>query len=488
MTIQAIQAIQANQENNEFPQTPLVEIEQTFTAQRLAFAANKYPDIPSRIAQLKQLKLVLLAEQQALITTLSADFGHRSHDETRISELLTLVEAINSSTKQIKSWSKASRRKVAVIFQPASNKVIYQPLGVVGIMVPWNYPLYLSLSPLITAIAAGNRVMIKLSEFTPRFNQCLTEVLSKVFVQDQVAVITGETQVSTVFSQLNFDHLFFTGSTNVGRLVMAAAAKNLTPVTLELGGKSPVIITDNVDMDLAAERICFGKSLNAGQTCVAPDYVLCPEHRKDEFISAYIKAFSRMYPSVKDNPDYSNIINDSQYQRLQSLLDDAIRSGAKLTYVNPANEVFDNSRKMPPVIIENCQSNARVIAEEIFGPILPLVTYKSLEQAVDYINERPRPLALYLFSFNKAEQELVSYQTHSGGICINNTIIHLAQGELPFGGVGDSGMGHYHGLEGFQTFSQAKSIHKVGKLSSGKFIFPPYGKWMHRLFYKLFIR
>jgi|TARA_B110000902_G_scaffold267256_1_gene359580 coniferyl-aldehyde dehydrogenase len=471
-----------------FPETPIAEIQKIFEAQRIAFTANKYPDISSRIELLKRLKGEILQDQEALTNALSADFGHRSHDETRIYEILTVVKSVNSSIKNIKQWSKESRRKVDVIFQPASNKVIYQPLGIIGVMVPWNYPLFLSLSPLISAITAGNRVMVKLSEFTPQFNQCLTEVLSRVFQQDQVAVVTGETEVSTAFSSLNFDHLFFTGSTNVGKLVMAAAAKNLTPVTLELGGKSPVIITDNVDMELAAERICFGKSLNAGQTCVAPDYVLCPEHRKDEFIDAFSKAFTRMYPQVKDNPDYSNIINDSQYQRLQALLDDAIENGAKLTYLNPGDETFDNTRKMPPVIIENCQSNTLVLTEEIFGPILPLVTYKKLEQAIEYINERPRPLALYLFSFKKSEQELISYQSHSGGVCINNTIVHLAQGDLPFGGIGDSGMGHYHGFEGFQTFSKAKSIHKVGKLASGKILLPPYNKVIHRLFYKLFIR
>lgn len=480
-----------NQTKELFQETSLSEMNNIFESQQIAFKADKCSSISFRIEVLKKLKKEILQNQQALIEALSTDFGHRSADETRISELLTVVESIKSSIKIINAWSKPSHRKVSMIFQPASNKVIYQPLGVVGIMVPWNYPLFLSLSPLISAISAGNRAMIKLSEFTPRFNQCLSQVLSKVFKQNEVAIITGEAEISSAFSSLNFDHLFFTGSTNVGRLVMAAAAKNLTPVTLELGGKSPVIITDNVDIDLAAERICFGKSLNAGQTCVAPDYVLCPEHRKDEFINAFIKAFARMYPSVKDNPDYSNIINDAQYQRLQTLLSNAKANGAELTYLNPADETFDtsdNCRKMPPVIIENCQSNARALTEEIFGPILPIVTYKKLEDAIEYINERPRPLALYLFSFKKSEQKLVSHQTHSGGMCINNTVVHLAQGDLPFGGVGDSGMGHYHGLEGFQTFSKAKPIHKVGRFASGKLILPPYGTFIHRCFYKLFIR
>lgn len=478
-----------NIENSHFEEyTSIEQLQETFAAQRAAFNHNKYPKIPERIAQLKQLKAAVMRNQEALISAISHDFGHRCADETRISELLTFVEAIDTSIKQIKCWTKPSTRKVAIIFQPASNKVLYQPLGVVGIMVPWNYPLILSLGPLVTALTAGNRVMLKLSEYTPHFNQCVSKILGEIFKSDQVAVSTGVADVSTAFSQLPFNHLFFTGSTGVGKLVMKAAAANLTPVTLELGGKSPAIVTDNVSMDLAAERICFGKSLNAGQICVAPDYILCPEHKKHEFIEAYKNAFARMYPSIKDNPDYSSIINDMQYQRLQKLIEEAKLAGAQCTQINPANESFEYSRKMPPTIIENARGDLGVLTEEIFGPILPIVTYKKLEQAIDYINDRPRPLALYLFSLDKAEQEQVSYQTHSGGICINNTITHLAQGDLPFGGVGDSGMGHYHGFEGFQTFSKAKAIHQIGKLNGGKLLYPPYGKSIHQLFYKLFVR
>ncbi|RHW74653.1 coniferyl aldehyde dehydrogenase [Colwellia sp. RSH04] len=469
------------------PYTSVAELQAIFASQRSAYNNNKYPAVSERITQLQHLKATVMSNQEALIAAISKDFGHRCADETRISELLTFIESVDSSIKHIKRWTKPSVRKVAIIFQPASNKVLYQPLGVVGIMVPWNYPLILSLSPLVTALTAGNRVMLKLSEYTPHFNQCLKKLLSEVFTTEQVAVTTGESDVSTAFSQLPFNHLFFTGSTGVGKLVMKAAAANLTPVTLELGGKSPVIITENIDIDLAAERICFGKSLNAGQTCVAPDYILCPEQKKHEFIEAYKNAFARMYPTIKDNPDYSSIINEGQFQRLKKLIQEAEASGALCTSINPANECFENTRKIPPIIIENASDESGVLTQELFGPLLPIVTYKTLTQAIDYINERPRPLALYLFSLNSAEQQQVSYQTHSGGLCINNTITHLAQGDLPFGGIGDSGMGHYHGFEGFQTFSKAKAVHKIGKLNGGKLLYPPYGKSIHRLFYKLFV-
>ncbi|TPH18121.1 coniferyl aldehyde dehydrogenase [Litorilituus lipolyticus] len=478
-----------NIENSHIEEyTSIEQLQDIFASQRAAFNNNIYPKITERIAQLKQLKAAVMNNQEALISAISSDFGHRCADETRISELLTFVEAIDTSIKHIHRWTKPSTRKVSIIFQPASNQVLYQPLGVVGIMVPWNYPLILSLGPLVTALTAGNRVMLKLSEYTPHFNECLTTLLATVFKTDQVAVTTGVADVSTAFSQLPFNHLFFTGSTGVGKLVMKAAAENLTPVTLELGGKSPAIITDNVDMDLAAERICFGKSLNAGQICVAPDYILCPEHKKHEFIEAYKNAFARMYPSIKDNPDYSTIINEAQYLRLQKLIEEAELAGARCTQINPANESFENTRKMPPTIVENASADLGVLTEELFGPILPIVTYNKLEQAIDYVNDRARPLALYLFSLDKGEQAQVSYQTHSGGICINNTITHLAQGDLPFGGVGDSGMGHYHGFEGFQTFSKAKAVHKIGKLNGGKLLYPPYGKSIHQLFYKLFVR
>ena len=458
------------------------------SAQKKAFAKCSYPKVSLRIVQLKKLKQTVVEKQLNIIEALSADFGHRSHDETRIAELVTFIEGIKSTIQHVEQWAKQNKRKVSMLFKPASNQIIYQPLGVVGIVVPWNYPLFLSLGPLIGALAAGNRVMIKLSEFTPHFNQCLKELLAEVFDENQVAVITGERAISSEFSSLSFDHMFFTGSTAIGRLVMTAAAKNLTPVTLELGGKSPVIISEDVDIKMAAERICFGKSLNAGQTCVAPDYVLCPRNKKEKFFEAYAEAFCRMYPDFRETLDYTSIINEQQYQRLQDLIKDAETKGAKLIKVTSASPSTTEPRKMAPILVDNIQDNMRIMQEELFGPILPVVVYDEIEEAIEYINERPRPLALYIFSFNKKEQKKILYNTHSGGVCINNTMTHLAQEDLPFGGVGSSGMGHYHGLEGFLTFSKAKSVHKVGRVASSKFLYPPYGKLIHRILYRLIIR
>lgn len=466
----------------------LTHMRQLLAIQQQGFRSCPYPDLASRRRDLHKLKSLLVTHQDELAAAISQDFGSRSIDETRLAEILTSVEGINTAAKQLKTWMTPSKRRVGLLFAPASNQVIYQPLGVIGIVVPWNYPLYLTLGPLTTALAAGNRAMIKLSEYTPAFNACLTPLIETAFPNDQVAVISGDAQIAANFTSLPFDHLLFTGATSIGRHVMRAAAENLTPVTLELGGKSPVIIDSHADIDTAAERICFGKSLNGGQTCVAPDYVLCPEDKQQAFIDAYRRAFSRMYPTVRDNSDYSAIINDRQHQRLQALIEDARQQGATLTTINPATESFDQTRKMPPVLVEHATDQMMIMQEEIFGPLLPIVPYQQLSDAIDYINDRPRPLALYLFSDDRASQQQILHQTHSGGVTINNTLTHLAQDDMPFGGIGDSGMGHYHGYEGFLNFSKAKSVHKIGRFNSGKLAYPPYNRLIHKLIYKLFIK
>jgi coniferyl-aldehyde dehydrogenase len=471
-----------------FTNTDFDVMQTTFAQQKAAFAARPYPSVAERIHSLQKLKAAILSNQDALAAAINADFSCRSTDETRLAEVMTTVEGINTSIKKIKKWMKPSKRHVGVLFAPASNKVVFQPLGVVGIIVPWNYPLFLSLGPLVTALTAGNRAMIKVSEFTPNFNKALITLLNDIFDQSEVSVIEGEADISASFSKLAFDHLLFTGSTAVGKHIMRAAAENLTPVTLELGGKSPAIIAPTANMKDAAERICFGKSLNAGQTCVAPDYVLVPKGREEEFKTAYQVAFASMYPTIKDNDDYSAIINERQHQRLQAVLKSAAEAGATLTQVNPASEDFSGTRKMPLSIVENAPDDSVVMQDEIFGPILPLVSYQGLDKAIAYVQERPRPLALYLFSYDKAEQEKVLLGTHSGGVTINNSLVHLAQEDMPFGGVGPSGMGHYHGYEGFLTLSKAKAVHRIGKFNSGKFAYPPYNTPIHKLIYKLFIR
>ncbi|EAQ66797.1 Aldehyde dehydrogenase [Marinomonas sp. MED121] len=467
------------------PGTPIRKL---LDAQKLAYAKHPMPSYQERIHKLKALKSALLTFQEPLIQAINQDFSCRSRDETLLAELMPTIESINYAIKHVKKWMKPSKRKVGLLFMPAKNQLHYQPLGVVGIIVPWNYPIFLALGPLIGALSAGNRAMIKMSEFTPHLNKVLIELLDSIYKQDTVAVIEGDAATAIAFTEQAFDHLLFTGSTSVGRHVMMAAAKNLTPVTLELGGKSPAIISPDSPMQEACERLCFGKSLNAGQTCVAPDYILVPKEREQAFIDTYKAVFGKMYPSLKDNDDYSAIINQAQYQRLARWLDEAKNKGAICHEINPAEEDLSQGRKMAPVLVQKTESDMTIVLDEIFGPILPIITYTSLDEALDYVKQRPRPLALYYFGHNKAEQQKVLTQSHAGGVCINDTLVHLAQDDMPFGGVGDSGMGQYHGHEGFLTFSKAKSVHIKGHFNSAKFAYAPYKSPMHKLIYRFFIR
>ena len=462
------------------------DLEATFAAQRKAFTGNPMPPAAQRRQWLKSLREALLANQQQLIEAIDTDFSGRSADETLLAELLPSVQGIRHAERHLRRWMRPARRAVGLAFQPASARVLYQPLGVVGIIVPWNYPLFLAIGPLTCALAAGNRVMLKLSEATPASAQALKTLLERVFPEDLVSVVLGEVAVGQAFARLPFDHLLFTGATSVGRQVMLAAAQNLTPVTLELGGKSPAIVSASVPLDAAAERIAFGKTLNAGQTCVAPDYVLVPRERLEAFSDAYSDAVHRFYPRIADNPDYSAIINPRQLQRLQQLLDDARAKGARVVDLYPDEP--RQGRRLPPHLLLQVSDDMHVMQDEIFGPLLPLVPYDSLDDALAYINQRPRPLALYYFGYARAEQEHVLQHSHSGGVCLNDTLLHVAQDDLPFGGIGPSGMGHYHGHEGFLTFSKAKAVLAKQRLNAARLIYPPYGKALQRLVYKLFIR
>ncbi|RZI83886.1 MAG: aldehyde dehydrogenase family protein, partial [Pseudomonas sp.] len=358
--------------------------------------------------------------------------------------------------------------------------------GVIGIIVPWNYPLFLAIGPLTGALAAGNRVMLKLSEATPTSGIALQALLARVFPEDLVSVVLGEVEVGQAFARLPFDHLLFTGATSIGRRVMLAAANNLTPVTLELGGKSPVIVSSSAALASAAERIAFGKLLNAGQTCVAPDYVLVPRDRVGAFADAYRQAVRRLYPSIAGNRDYSAIINPQQLQRLVHLLADASDKGAQVLDLYPHES--REGRRLPPHLLLDVSDDMQIMQDEIFGPLLPLVPYDKLDDALAYINQRPRPLALYYFGQDRAQQRLVLQHSHSGGVCINDTLLHVAQDDLPFGGVGPSGMGRYHGHDGFLTFSNARAVLSKQRLNLARLIYPPYGKALQRLVYKLFIR
>ncbi|MFR0689350.1 coniferyl aldehyde dehydrogenase [Enterobacterales bacterium AE_CKDN230030158-1A_HGKHYDSX7] len=465
-------------------QQQISQLETLLERQRQAYRANPMPDAGQRIQWLKSLANLLVTEQKAIIDAINRDFSNRSADETLLAEVMPSLHGVHYAAKRVKKWMKPSRRSVGMQFMPASAKVIYQPLGVVGVIVPWNYPLFLAIGPLTGALAAGNRVMIKMSESTPESARVLKELLGKVFPEDLVAVVQGEVDVGVAFSKLPFDHLLFTGATSVGKHVMRAAAENLTPVTLELGGKSPAIVSASVPMKDAAERIAFGKSLNAGQTCVAPDYVLVPQNRVDEFVESYRQVVQGFFPKLENNPDYTAIINERQLSRLNGYLADAQARGATVVPLFPQAQ----GRRLPQALVLNVTDEMKIMQEEIFGPLLPVIPYQNLDQALSYINERDRPLALYYFGYDKREQDHVLAQTHSGGVCLNDTLLHVAQDDMPFGGVGPSGMGHYHGHEGFLTFSKAKGVFSKPRFNAARVIYPPYGKSLQKLVYKLFIR
>lgn len=453
-------------------------------AQRAAYRASPMPSADQRRAWLKALRQVILDEKQTLAEAVSSDFGNRARSETLLAEIMPSLHGIDYAGKRLGKWMKPSRRRVGLAFQPASARVLYQPLGVVGIIVPWNYPLHLAFGPLIGALAAGNRVMIKMSESTPATSQLVKDLLARIFPDDLVAVVLGEAEVGQAFSRLPFDHLLFTGATRIGKEVMHAAADNLVPVTLELGGKSPAIVSADVPLADAAERIAFGKTLNAGQTCVAPDYVLVPQDRVEGFVAAYRAAVQRFYPRLEGNPDYTAIINERQLSRLRGYIADAEGKGAQLIPLFPA----DQGRRLAHSLVLNVADEMKLMQEEIFGPLLPVVPYRRLDDALAYVNDRPRPLALYYFGYDKGEQRRVLHETHSGGVCLNDTLLHVAQDDMPFGGIGASGMGHYHGHEGFLTFSKAKGVLIKSRFNAARLIYPPYGTAIQRLIQQLFIR
>lgn len=463
--------------------------------QKQAYAAHPMPTAQERLNTLDVLRKMLVCEKNNLAKAIASDYGYRSKDEIFLAELIPSLQGIDYAMRSLKKWMRPSHRKVGLMYLPSQAQVVYQPLGVVGIVVPWNYPLFLSIGPLIGALAAGNSIMLKMSEYAPATATLLQMLLAQIYQQEQVAVITGDASVAAEFSQLPFDHLLFTGSQPIGKEVMQAASANLTPVTLELGGKSPALVTDNFPLKEAARRIAFGKAMNSGQTCVAPDYVLLPQHLLDDFIQAYSQAMAQFFPDNRPNPDFTRIINNRQYERLQNYLEDAQGKGATIiplfkTKDDPQNEA--KQRRMPHHLLYNVSDEMLIMQEEIFGPLLPLVPYQTLEDALGYINAHPRPLALYYFDLDKKRQQYAMTHTHSGGMCINDTLLHVAQEGLPFGGIGASGMGQYHGYEGFLTFSKAKGVYRKNCFNPAQIAYPPYDstpenkwrKWFYRFFLK----
>jgi coniferyl-aldehyde dehydrogenase len=446
--------------------------------QKQAYLSDMSPELAVRLDRLARLEAMIIDHQDAFCEAISMDFGRRDPIVSAITEVMTVRAAIRHARRHLKGWMKPRRVAVGWAFQPGKARILRQPLGVIGIVAPWNYPLQLLLSPLAGALAAGNRAMLKPSELTPAFSEILKAAVAKHFPPEEVAVVTGGPEVASAFSALPFDHLVFTGSTTIGRKVAEAAGRNLTPVTLELGGKSPTIVDESAEIATAAKRIAWGKLLNSGQTCVAPDYVLVHRSQETAFLTAFREAVKRQYKSFADNPDYTSIIAERHYARLGRLVEDARSKGAEIVALG---ENVDERRIFAPVLVLKPTADMLVMQEEIFGPILPIIPFDKVDEAIGHVNAHDRPLALYWFGIDQETQTRVLSRTISGGVTINDTILHLAQDGLPFGGVGPSGYGHYHGEYGFIAMSKEKPVFVQSKFASGGLLYPPYGAFARRM-------
>ncbi len=449
-------------------------------------ASRSQIDVPLAVRRdrLKRLRALVDTHGPALADAVQADFGVRSPQLTEVADFLVLRALIGDLEKHLVAWTKPRRVSTPLYLQPASAHIQRQPLGVIGVIGPWNYPLQLTLGPAATALAAGNRVMIKPSELTPHSSALLAELLHQAFAADELCVVQGGADVAHEFASLPFDHLLFTGSTAVGRKVAAAAADNLTPTTLELGGKSPCIIDRSVNLADAALKIAHGKLLNAGQTCIAPDYLLLPRGMEAAFEQAYGAAVQRLFPTIAGNPDYAAILTDRHHARLQALISEAKAQGARVVTLGQGSVVpgaAPQARQMAPTLVYDAPADSRLMTEEIFGPVLPVLTYEHPDQAVAHINARPRPLALYWFGRDHAARDLVLRRTVSGGVTVNDTLMHIAHENLPFGGVGESGWGAYHGEAGFLRFTQQKPVLVQSRFAMGDLFYPPYGAKFDRV-------
>ncbi len=455
-------------------------IREILERQRTDYLKKGPPSAETRIEMIDRAIGLLVDHKQEIVDALSADFGHRSHHQTELTDVYGSIEPLKHAKKNLRRWMRGERRSVQFplgLFG-AGARVEYQPLGVVGVISPWNFPVNLTFSPLAGIFAAGNRVMIKPSEFTPATSELMAAMFRKAFDETEVAVIMGGAETGSAFTKQPFDHLLFTGATSIGRHVMRAAADNLVPVTLELGGKSPVIVGQGADMQKTTDRIMAGKMMNAGQICLAPDYVMVPEAEKGDFVKSATSSVQKMYPTLKFNPDYTSVINQRHFDRLNGYIEDAKAKGAEVIEINPANEDFSQqpTHKIPPTLIMDPTEDMTVMQDEIFGPVMPVKTYKQLDEAVDYVNDHPRPLGLYFFGDDGKQRDRVLSRTTSGGVTVNDVVMHVSMEDLPFGGVGPSGMGSYHGRDGFKTFSHAKAIFSQAKMDLGAMLRPPYGE------------
>ena len=457
------------------------EMEALLRKQREAFTAARPEGLDVRRDRVRRAIALLKDNGDALCKAMSADFGNRSAHQSMITDIGGTVNFGKYCLKHIDKWARSEKRHVQfpLGLLGARAELRYEPKGVIGILSPWNFPVNLSFGPLMQVLAAGNRAMIKPSEFTEKTSELSAELCGKYFEEDEVAFVTGGPEVAHAFSSLPFDHLVFTGSTATGRKVMEAAAKNLCPVTLELGGKSPVVLGRSANLEQAGERIAMGKMMNAGQICLAPDYMYVPEDKEDAAIAAVELGVHKMYPTLLANEDYASVVTDRHFDRLQGLVEDARRKGAEVIEVNPGKEDFTgtNARKMPLTILRKVTDDMQAMQEEIFGPVLPVKTYRDVGEAIDYVNGCDRPLGLYYFGQDSGEREQVLTRTISGGVTVNDVIFHVSMEDLPFGGVGPSGIGSYHGVEGFREFSHARSVYTQPKVDVAKLggLKPPYG-------------
>jgi coniferyl-aldehyde dehydrogenase len=464
-----------------FAETPVDvirnELEQTLQLQRDAYLAQPYPDLAQRKADLRKLQAFLRDHREAILDAISADYGNRSRHETLFAEFYGVIDGVDHAISHLKKWMKPQRRSVDLKnFFGASNRVIPQPVGVVGHIVPWNFPIFLCFGGLTSAFAAGNRCMVKMSENSRRLAQLLIDKAPAYFPKDKLAFFDETGGVGIEFSKLKFDHILFTGSGLTGRAVMAAASTNLCPVTLELGGKAPALVCDDFPLQKATERITFFKYFNAGQICTTADHVFVPQHKVSEFVEIARRTVSARYPSL-DSPDFTSVIDERAFNRITRALEQAQERGATLVQLVPGPKWDAATRKIAPHIVLNAPADCELRTREIFGPVLPVIPYTSVDEVVNAINAGPRPLAFYPFSNDKRLIHDLIHRVMSGGVTVNDIVLHTGQHDMPFGGIGDSGMGHYHGYEGFVTFSKLRPVFYQAPFSAIKFLWPPYGKF-----------
>jgi coniferyl-aldehyde dehydrogenase len=466
-----------------YEETSQADMQAVLERQRSAYLAEGVVTSATRIDRLERAVQVVKKHQRVFVDAMNEDFGHRSEHQSLFTDVASSIGPLRHAQQNLKRWQKKDKRKVnpgILALLGAKAWVEYQPLGVVGVISPWNFPVNLTFTPLAGVLSAGNRCMIKPSEYTPVTSAAMAVGFAEEFDEEEIAVITGGPQTGADFSGLAFDHLLFTGATSVAKHVMRAASENLVPVTLELGGKSPVIISPRAQMDTTTDALMAGKMLNAGQICLAPDYVFVPRDRMSEFVESSKRSVAKMYPTLLDNPDYTSVVNERHFERINGYVEEARERGVEVIEINPANEDFrqQSAHKIAPTFLIDPPEDSAVMQEEIFGPVMPIKSYDNLDETVDYVNSHDRPLGLYYFGTDQQETKEVLTKTTSGGVTLNDVVMHVAQEDLAFGGVGPSGMGAYHGEDGFRTFSHAKSVFKQATFNPAEKLGlrPPYGE------------